>query len=576
MSVAEEIRAAICARQWMDFLSQYPLRDDADEDAMHDAAISLHNAGEIDLLAEIDELGDVEGSYRFYEIQSFYAKALPGIEAAPAAMLGAVRRLVEEGGPNRDGMFIALPFRQWCGGPGRAGAIAALLDFTMERDAWYLRLAIEGASAADADAALGWAMSLIDEGPALARNAALEAMGSLGGGDAGRSTHALRGLRTFAEQHEDDLSLALALFAAVELHGRNGGAGETDTAAIVDRAAQFGGSEMRMRVASALWFLWNTVAPAILDQLIAIAKTITGDERAAIANLDHALYQMGSGPQIDLAIDLVEALLAANHGTLSVHQFSSFEHQLLTKHRDRFERLAVLWFVSGRRGLGEAVMALVRKVHGAPMVLTVDLASFGFGAAELIFLARKAVGYLFAMPITAASLLLGVMRTGIPDAVNGATELLFDPLLVNYSGDLSEFLRNECQDSRDAATPHVTTALRQLDDYIAGLRAVGRVEALDPSERERTIEWRRRQQEMDEVWKQSEKDSIFSQLATKVAVLYGNRSIIYVEGPDGETRRLVNEMQSYSHTIEAARMTAVDPHGIDLVVRRFRVERLPT
>ena len=42
--------------------------------------------------------------------------------------------------------------------------------------------------------------------------------------------------------------------------------------------------------------------------------------------------------------------------------------------------------------LGEAVEALVCKVHGAPMVLHPDLTPFGYGPAELVFLARKAVG----------------------------------------------------------------------------------------------------------------------------------------------------------------------------------------
>jgi hypothetical protein len=189
----------------------------------------------------------------------------------------------------------------------------------------------------------------------------------------------------------------------------------------------------------------------------------------------------------------------------------------------RFETLAVEWFVSGDRALGEAVMALVAKVHGAPMLLRPDLAPFGYGPAELIFLARKAVGYLFSTPVTAASLLMAIMRTGIGDPVKGATELLFDPLLVNYSGELGEHLREAAKDTDDPVAPHVQAALQQLESYLEGLRAVGRVKALDPSERERMIEWRRRQQEMEEAMKAGEKESIFSQLATKVVLLYGNQ-----------------------------------------------------
>ena len=213
------------------------------------------------------------------------------------------------------------------------------------------------------------------------------------------------------------------------------------------------------------------------------------------------------------------------------------------------------------------------------MVLRPDLTPFDYGPAELIFLARKAVGYLFTTPISAASLLMAIMRTGVSDAIKGATELLFDPLLVNYSGELGEHLREAAKDINDPASQHVAAALQQLETYLDGLRAVGRVKALDPSERERMIEWRRRQQEMEEAMKVGEKESIFSSLATKVVLLYGNRSITYVPpfgDEPGPERRMVTEMQSHHHSHEYARMIVVDPHGIDLLLRHFRVERMPT
>lgn len=577
MTLDEEIIQALDADRWLEFVSGYNLRDDANEPAMHSLATQFHNAGRCNLLAAVDGFDDGD-SFRFYEIRQFYSETLPKLEAEPAEMLKAVRCLVDAGGPNRDAGFIALPFVKWCGRESRATAIADLLDFESPRDGWYLRLAIEGASASDPEAALDWALGLIAGEPGPARAAALEALGSLGNTPE-RAARAIEALRDHIKQETDDAVLALALNAAIELHGRGEQANPQGAAAIVTIAADRGGEAMRQRAMLAMWFQWEAVAPSILDQLIAIAKTVAGDEAIAINHLDHALYQMTSGEHVEIAISIVRALLSANRGSLTVHSFDSFEHQLLTKHLVRFDVLAVEWFMSGDRALGEAVMALVRKVHGAPMKLRPDLAPFGYGQAELIFLARKAVGYLFSTPISAASLLMAIMRTGVTDAVKGATELLFDPLLVNYSGDLGEFLRKVAEDKADPATPHLEAALRQLDSYLDGLRAVGRVKALDPSERERMIEWRHRQQEMEEAMKAGEKDSILSQLATKVVLLYGNRSIKYVPqygDEPGPERRLVAEMQSHHHSQEYARMSVVDPHGIDLMLRHFRVERLPT
>jgi len=578
MTLDDEIIQALDTGQWLDFVSGYNLRDDADEAGMRASAVRFHNDGRADLIAAIDGFDDDGDSFRFYEIQSFYADALSKLEAEPEAMLKAVRRLVEEGGPNRDGAFIALPFRDWCKVPGRATAIATLLDFAAPRDGWYLRLALEGASASDSDGALDWALGLFKGTPGPARIAALEALGSLGSTPA-LAHRAIAELRDHLEQEQDDQILGIGLYAAIELHGRGEQANPADTAEIVTFATERGGREMRHRAMQALRFQWSSVAPAILGQLLDIAKTIEGDDRLAVDHLDHALRQMSSGEHVERAIEIIRELLSVNRGALNVYSFDGFEHQLLTQHRARFDTLAVEWFVSGDRALGEAVMALVCKVHGAPMTLRPDLGPFGYSPAELIFLARKAVGYLFSTPISAASLLMAVMRTGVTDAVTGATELLFDPLLVNYSGELGEHLREAINDTADPATPHVEAALRQLDTYLDGLRAVGRVKALDPSERERMIEWRRRQQEMEEAMKAGEKESIFSQLATKVVLLYGNRSITYVPpfgDEPGPERRLVTEMQSHHHAEEYARMIVVDPHGIDLMLRHFRVERLPT
>ncbi|MBS1001142.1 hypothetical protein JK169_08990 [Acetobacter persici] len=578
MTLEDKIIQALEAGQWLDFVSGYNLSDDADEATMRGHAIGLHNSGRFDLLTAIDAFDGNGDSFRFYEIQKFYSDALPQLAAEPEAMLKAVRRLVDEGGPNRNGAFIARPFRDWCKGTGRAIAIAALLDFSTPHDGWYLRLALEGVSTNDPDSALDWALALIADRHGPQCIAALEALSSLAPTPA-LATRAITALGEQLEHEADDQILGLGIYAAIELHGRGEQANPADTAKIVAIAASRGGTEMRRRAIQALWCQWKAITPAILDQLIGIAETAEGSDPIVVDHLDHVLYQMASGEDVERAIAIMRTLLSANRGTLTIHSFDSFEHQLLTEHRARFDTLAVEWFVSGDRALGEAVMAVVRKVHGAPIVLRPDLTSFGYGPTELIFLARKAVGYLFMAPISAASLLMAIMRTGISDAVKGATELLFDPLLVNYSGVLGEHLRDAAKDTNDPASSHVAAALHWLKTYLDGLHAVGRVKALDPSERERMIEWRRRQQEVEDAMKAGEKESILSQLATKVVLLYGNRSVTYVPSfgdEPGPERRMVTEMQSHHHSHEYARMFVVDPHGLDLTLRHFRVEQLRT
>lgn len=504
----------------------------------------------------------------------FYSDAIPQLEASPEAMLAGVYRLVKEGGPNRDGGAFGPAFRSWCGTGDRAVQVAALLDMTSERADWYLRHVLEGAAIADADRAIDWAIGLIKAGSAIERRAALDALSGLDTDDLARAQRALTALKDIVGEVDDDDTLSRCLFAAVDIHGRGTGLGEAEICVVIDRATELGGLEMRFRASMALWFQWKAASPPVLDRLVRIAKSLKAEDARALDHLDHALYQMLGGDRVDLAVEIVTAVLVANPGTLGVRSFNSFCDHLLVDHTKRFEQLAVEWLVSGERALGEAIMSMVLHVHGEPIFFTIDLVPFGYDAETLVFLSRKAVGYLFSTPVTAASVLLTVMRTGVPDAVQAATELLVDPLLVNYSGDTGDYLRDHCQRTDDLATPHVTAALAQMEVYIAGLKAVGRMKAFDPSERERIIQWRLRQDEMQAAMKEGEKKSILAQIATKVVLLHGKRSITWVDDPDGQTRRLVNDMQSYSHFVEAARMITVDPLGLDLMLRQFRAERM--
>src|SRR3546814_17092690 len=99
---------------------------------------------------------------------------------------------------------------------------------------------------------LDWALGLIAGKPGPARAAALEALGSLGNTPE-RAARAIEALRGHLKQETDDAVLAMALYAAIELHGRGEPANPQGAAAIVTIAADRGGAEMRQRAMRASW-----------------------------------------------------------------------------------------------------------------------------------------------------------------------------------------------------------------------------------------------------------------------------------------------------------------------------------
>ena len=72
------------------------------------------------------------------------------------------------------------------------------------------------------------------------------------------------------------------------------------------------------------------------------------------------------------------------------------------------------------------------------------------------------------------------------------------------------------------------------------------------------------------------KQSIFASLVKLSVILYGKRSITYVEGPDGQRSPMEMELKPHSVSFELPRMQVVDPVGLDFVLFMLRAERRKT
>ena len=92
---------------------------------------------------------------------------------------------------------------------------------------------------------------------------------------------------------------------------------------------------------------------------------------------------------------------------------------------------------------------------------------------QKFFLARKVVGYLFFRPVCCASILVSILRTcgDQGEAAQKIGQLLFDPMLVNYGGALSDYLRSLSQD--DPALSHVGEAMEREASFGADLQTPG-------------------------------------------------------------------------------------------------------
>jgi hypothetical protein len=236
--------------------------------------------------------------------------------------------------------------------------------------------------------------------------------------------------------------------------------------------------------------------------------------------------------------------------------------------------MIVRWLMSGEATLADAISNLVGSVGGTPVTFNIDLTPYGLSDKEAVFLARKAVGWFFFHPVTAASMLICVLRTVKGKVADTIGDLLFEPLLLNFSGELREYLEGRLKGPRDKAKPQIRRALAKLESYIGGLRSTGVIIELEPSERDRLIEQQRHNEQMRQIQKAAEEASVFLSFIPKSVILHGNASVTYRRDPSGTLHRHYLKMGGFSTTWEAPRLQSIDPFGLEAQLRTFRAERL--
>jgi hypothetical protein len=197
----------------------------------------------------------------------------------------------------------------------------------------------------------------------------------------------------------------------------------------------------------------------------------------------------------------------------------------------------------------------------------------GLSSKEKLFLCRKAIGYLFVHPILAVSVLVSVLRTDLEtESATEVRSLLFDPLLLNYEGSVKELLQTITQE--DASHPHVATVLDENQRYLEGLHTTGVIKEIEPTEHQRQIEMLRYSDQARQMHKDAMKKSILSDLVSRSVVLYGRRTLAYLEGPGGKRSPFEMDLNKHGMSFELPRMDIIDPVGLDFMIRVFRAETL--
>lgn len=533
----------------------------------------LHNDGIIDVLEPARQIASSPiDQHQFFTVMHVYTDLIPTLEAEVSAMLAAVKALVARAGNDGAAGMPNGAFRTWAEQHDRARATLIAIDPEAPEDSAYVFLGLQAFEKSEPNAALDAAIAYLGGTSAPSRSAAAKAIGTFALATPEPRRRAVDAL-VAAAPTADDNGLGHILTAVCEI-ARAHPDMTSDAAALIGASAPQVADQAIHQLSLEFMFHGQELPSEIVAGLITIMHKVPIANRGTIENIDAAGGKLVSHKRFDEALELITPLISAHDELTSLEALDSFSYALLQLPPDQLAEVVMGWLLSLDPNLGRATMSLVGDHLGdKPLILQLDGATLDLPDADRILLAHRVIGWLFFHPITAASLVVGLLEGAGDAATKVIADILFDPLLINFSGNLGDWLAERAQDDSDPVQPILADLLARLEAYIEGLRQVGRIKELRPSERERLIENHRQHESMRQAHKQAEKKSIFMSIVSRQVLLYGTRSISYFDGPGGKQLRNEIKMHSFSHSIEAPRLDILEPFDLDYTLRVFRAMR---
>lgn len=546
---------------------------DGREEALRQSVVQLHNEGRIDLLPIVAALAQDDPTYEFFMVQQFLVKALPELDADVAPMMAAVGRLVETAG--NDGV-AGMPngsYRTWAGQGDRAVRTLDAVDPDKASDTSFVMLALQAMATDNPMAALDRAIGLAIGNALFPRMGAVKAIGSF---DLGHNTvarmRALDALDQCCQSCDDDNLRGLIIAAAVAIAVQLPFGKDEACIALVRRANSDGGDLTVHHASASLMFEAEQLSDEMLAELQPLLIKVKPDSLGTLQQIDLGIGSLLRKGRVAQALALLNPLLLAQPNLRDLKTLRSTRHALSELGPKERGTLLARWLLTGEPSLCHAAAAVVGEARDHQS-LQLDAAVLPLSEEQVTFVARKAIGFFFIHPLVAGSMLLELLR--LPGISGRDTaDLLFDPLLLNYSGELREWLAAEI-DTDDPVYDHVAGAIEKIDAYLTGLGRIGTVPELRPSEREWTIQANRQRASMRAISKAAEAESVLLSLVKRSTLLYGGRSISYLEDERGHHHRSEIRLGSFSHSVEWPRLQTIEPFDLDHMLRVFRTERLP-
>jgi hypothetical protein len=548
---------------------RFGLIDKTQLQLVEDRCVDLHNSGALDLLrlVESNALQKLNGT-DFFAATRFFCQILPEIEEKPSRMMACVEALVTRGGEDMSAYQPNVAFRAWCQEfPLRASEVIAAARSGDDLANRHLAFALEAINA------IAETRQIALEYDSTRRLSAIIALGRMQDDDPVSRAETQAAFSSILDSGSDDNLRANMLYALAAILARSQDLPSPEATAILGRLVEDVGDNTIHQAAQILWAHKKILNPEIVAILLQALASINPANKGTVEVLDLGLQALLDLGYDEMAIDFVTELFSRTEVSLELNEFDSFTRTLVSSKPERLSRVVVKWLLQGKPLLCDGLSNAIQGHDLEGPALNLRAEDLAISSSAQVFLCRKAIGWFFFKPTTAASVLVSILRICDDETALEVQRLLVETLLINYNG-VRNYLEGLSPD--DAAKCRVNHALEENEFFLSALRAIPSIKELRPSEHHRQIERKLRSDQMREMHKQAQSQSVLLSLVKHSVLLYGNRSLSFIKDDKDTLRPVEMDLKPYGVSFEMPRMEIVDPVGLDYTLRVFRAERMPS
>lgn len=545
-----------------------------------DLLAELHNDGAIDLLEPYMNLhNDPKNPSKFFSIRYPLEKALPRLNAEVEKVMICVQHLAKEAGRDQAANSIYKSFIGFCeSNPTRIEQALNLIKESPTQFGNFISSVVIAGTRNNMDLYLTEAISLTDHTDIEIRKSAVFSIGQIQYNENNDLTQrAIDCLEKIVTNESDDHLLANAINSTCKISKINSNL--LDQYERIIGLALFKGSDNSFHAASEVFAHDADAIPQrLLNLILENLLNINPQNKGTVDMIDYGVANLLKRDPPDQAIEFLENLIVINNHEFSIDDFDSVVHYIQQSDKKLLNRLLTRWFLKGEKVLCNAIYVLASSIQRDELQLEIDPNEItDANSLFLNYLARKATGYLFIKPVTCASIIISLMKqTNETEVIKEMGYLLFEPLLINYPGKLHAYLTDKANCESGQIKETISKAINEHKSYIEELKSVDNIPEMHPSQNQREAHNRYVNQEFSKSFKQAMKGSIITQLCSKSVILYGNKSVHYINESSGKSRRMEIPLSAHETSMEFPRLSHIDPFRIDYMLRVFRAERIVT